>query len=147
MSDMKQASSIDELFSASLDDLADLPSFETPPAGAYILNVTMAVKEINKKQAVEASFEVVETIELADDSATEVAVGTKFSSAFMIGNEYGLGNLKKFLVPFQAHFNAPNIGALIEELKDVQISGTIKTRADKEDPSKIYGSVVNITVS
>lgn len=145
MSDIKQAS-FDDLFSASIDDLADLPSFEVPPAGAYSLSVTCARKEINDKQAIEAAFTVLNTEELADKNDAPVANGTKFSMAFMIGNEYGLGNLKKFLKPFQEHFNAPNIGALLEEIKDVSIVGTLKVRKDKEDPDKKYASVTNITV-
>ena len=61
MSDAKETfTSTDELFAMSLDDLADLPSFETPPAGAYILDVSCDVKTINDKPAVEASFIVVE---------------------------------------------------------------------------------------
>lgn len=146
MSEIKQANSIEDLFNASIEDLADLPSYETPPAGAYILRVSMDVKKINEKDAVEAAFEVIETQELANPSDTPVLAGTKFSQAFLIGNEYGLGNLKKFLAPFQEHYQSANIGALIGEIKDVTIAGTVKTRKDKNDPDKVYGSVVNIAV-
>lgn len=143
----KSFSSMESLFSASIDDLADLPAFEAPPPGSYILSVTLDVKRISEKDAVEASFAVVETGELSDATNKPVAPGTKFSTAFFIENEFGLGNLKKFLVPFQEHFGAANIGALVGEIKDVTISGLITNRKDKNDPDKKYASVSNITVA
>lgn len=148
MPDIKETiGSTDELFAMSLDDLADLPSFETPPAGAYILDVNCDVKDINGKAAVEASFVVVETVELKDPEATPVADGTKFSTAFLLGNKYGVGNMKKFLKPFGAHFQNNSIEALVRDLvKDVRIAATVTNRVDKEDPEKIYGGVKDITV-
>lgn len=140
--------SVDDLLSADLDDLADLPSFETPPAGAYILEVTMDVKPVNGKDAVEASIVVVETTELADKEATPVVAGTKFSQLFMLDNEYGVGNLKKFLKPFAAHFGTSKIGELVRDhIKGVTISAIVKNRKDKNDPDKVYGSLTEITVA
>lgn len=148
MSDAKTFAKIDDLFSASIDDLADLPAFEAPPPGSYVLSVSMEVKEVNKKSAVEASLTVIETVELSDPASdTAVVDGTKFSQLFMIDNEFGVGNLKKFLQPFQAHFGAPNIGVLVSEIKDVTISALIKNRKDKNDPEKVYASVSNITIA
>jgi hypothetical protein len=48
--------SMDQLLGASLDDLDDLPSFETPPPGTYILSVTTEQKKVNDKEAIEARF-------------------------------------------------------------------------------------------
>jgi hypothetical protein len=147
MSEIKAVTSVEDLFSTSIDDLADLASFETPPPGSYILELTMDVKKINEKDAVEASFVVVETVELANAEDKPVVAGTKFSIAYMIGNEFGLGNLKKFLKPFSEHYGQGNIGALLNELKGVTISALIKNRKDKNDPDKVYASISNITVA
>lgn len=147
MSEIKTLNSVEDLFSANIEDLADLPAYETPPAGSYILRVSCDVKKINEKDAVEAAYEVVETVELADPSSTPSVPGTKFSQAFMLNNEYGVGNLKKFLAPFQEHFGAANIGALLGEVKDVTIAATIKNRKDKNDPDKVYASVTNISIA
>jgi hypothetical protein len=148
MSELKTLGSLDQLFSASIDDLADLPAFEAPPPGAYLLRVSCDVKKINDKDAVEAAFTVVETVELEDpEHAKPVANGTKFSQAFLLENEFGVGNLKKFLSPFSQHFGASNIGALLQEIKEVEIAASIKNRKDKNDPEKVYASVTNITVS
>lgn len=135
------------LFAADLDDLADLPSFETPPPGSYILRATVNLKQINKKDAVEASFEVMETVELASPDSAPVAVGTKFSTAFFLDNEYGVGNMKKFLAPFGAHFGIVNIGNLIQEIKDIDIACTVKNRKDKNDETKVYATVENISIN
>ena len=147
MSELKAFGSATDLFAASLEDLADLPAFETPPTGAYILQVSTEVKKVNEKDCVEASFSVVETVELEESTGTPVVAGTKFSQLFMLDNEFGVGNLKKFLAPFAAHYETNNIGELVEtHVKDVQISASIKNRKDKTDPRRVYASVLNITV-
>lgn len=152
MSELKEGfDSVDDLLSANLDDLADLPAFETPPAGAYLLGVRYDVKKVNNKDAVEASYRVEETVELEDKSGETAAVAkdTKFSQLFMLDNKFGIGNLKKSLAPYAAHFGTNNIGKLIRENlnEEVLISGTIKVREDKNDPDKKYASVQNVTVA
>lgn len=140
--------SLDDLFDADLDDLADLASFETPPKGAYVCTVTTIGKQINDKPAVEATFTVVETVELEDSSLTPVAVGTKFSTMYSIGNETGIGSLKKFLAPFAAHFGTGKLGELVRDhVKEITVSLTLKHRKAKDDAEKIYADVRNITVA
>lgn len=148
MSEAQTFTSADALFSQDLDDLADLPSFETPAPGSYILNVTCDSKTIANKPAIEAAFEVVEVVELKNAEDKAVPAGTKFSTAFFLDNEYGVGNLKKFLMPFSAHFGNTNIGNLIrDDLKNVTIAAIVKNRKDKTDPEKVYASVENISVA
>lgn len=139
---------LEDLFAASLDDIADLASFETPPKGVYIGSVSCDVKEINSKPAVEASFVVVETVELENAADKPVAAGTKFSTAFILGNSISEGKLKQFLAPFAAAFGTNNVGELVRDrIKDVSISFVLKHRADKEDKEKFYPDVRNITVA
>lgn len=141
---------LEALFDADLDDLADLPAFETPPPGAYVLSVSMDAKEVNSKNAVEAKITVVETVELEDKSGetVESKPGTQFSQLFMLDNEFGIGSLKTFLKPFAAHFNTNKIGELVRDhVKDVTISATIKNRKDKTDPEKVYARLSNVTVA
>jgi hypothetical protein len=150
MAEKETFASVDDLFNSSIDDLADLPSFEVPPAGSYILEVTCDVKEVAGKQAVEASLTVIETVELADPAAEPVKDGTVFSTLFFLDNKFGVGKLKQFLKPFGAHFNDTNIGNLVRDhVKQVTIAGTVlnrKAKKDSEDPDRIYGSVANISV-
>ena len=144
---LAQFADVNALFAASLDDLADLPSFEAPAPGAYILDVSLDVKEVGGKQCVEAGFVVVELVEAADPEAKVAVPGTNFNTLFMLGNEFGVGNLKKFLAPFAAHFGTNNIGDLVtEHVKNVRIAGSVKNRKDKEDPTKVYASVDNVVI-
>lgn len=143
---------LDALFAASLDDIADLPAFEVPPEGTYIGTVSTDTKEINKKPAVEAEFTIVETSELEDTDAVEVAPGTKFSIAFILGSNIAEGKMKQFLAPFGAHFNESGPGAIgrlvRDHVKEVTIAFTLKHRTNKkgDDPDRIYPDVRNVTV-
>ncbi len=140
--------SLDDLFDADIDDLADLASFETPPKGAYIGMVTLVGKSINEKPAVEATFTVVETVELENADDTPVAAGSKFNLAFLVGNETGLGFLKAFLKPFAEHYGTGNLGALVRDhVQECQVAFTLKHRASKEDKEKVYPVVKNLTVA
>lgn len=139
--------SMDDLLSKSLDDLDDLPSFETPPVGAYVLRVTTDQKEVNGKAAIEAKFTVVETVELKDPQIKPVAADTQFSTLFTL-NEFGVGKLKEFCAPFGEHFNTKNIGELVRDhIKDVTISAYVGNRKDKEDPEKVYATVKVLSIA
>lgn len=147
-SQLKSFDSIDDLFASSLDDLADLASFEVPPKGAYVFNVTTDIKKINDDDYVEASFEVVETVELEDKDAAICAVGTKFNMIFAINNEFGVGKLKKFLAPFGKHFGTGNVGELVRDhVKSVTVAGVLKHRKSKNDEDKVYADVQNLSVA
>lgn len=148
-----QFSDIDELFGADLDDIADLASFETPPTGAYILKVSTEVKDINKKKAVEAQFELVETVELKNgdindkDYIPPSKEGTKFSTAFILGTSVAEGYLKRFLAPFGEHYGTKNVGELVrDKIKEVQIAAVVSRVPDKDDPEKFYARVSKISV-
>ena len=151
--------SLEALFGASLDDIADLPAFEAPPPGAYILDINMDTKKINDKWAIEASFAVVETVALKNDVEgsdgyrAPSAPGTKFSTAFFLkdkdgkANVNGIARMKQLLVPFAEHFGDKDIQKLVTELvKNVRIAAVVTNRADKEDPEKIYAGVRDIMV-
>ena len=143
-----QFANLDDLFAASLDDIADLATFETPPKGSYILSVTTDVKEINKKPAIEAAFTVIETVELDNAADTPSKPGTKFSIAFMLGNPVSEGKLKQFLSPFAAHFGNTNVGQLVrDQIKEVTVAAIMKHRKDKDDPEKVYADLRNVTVA
>lgn len=159
MADNKEAqfSSLEDLFEADLEDIADLAGFETPPAGSYILKVSTETKEINDKPSVVANFEVVETVELKYPDSEDkkyrppVKDGTMFSSAYILGNAVAEGRLKQFLAPFGEHFGVKgkgSVGILVRDtIKDVVIAATVTNRADKEDPEIIYAGIKNIQIS
>lgn len=143
----------DDLFAGSLDDLADLASFEVPPPGAYICTVSTEVKEIGDKKAVEAKYTVVECVELEDKEAKPPEAGATFSVPFFLGVAVSEGKMKQFLAPFAEAFGESGpgaIGRLIRDrIQETTVSLTLKHRFAKEDKLKerAYADVRNITVA
>lgn len=135
------------LLAATLDDVADLPSFEVPAAGHYKLGLTVTVKKINEKDAVEFGYEVREVMELADPTATPPVLGTKFSVAFQIGHPIGLGKFKEAAKPIMEALGTSQFADILSgQVAGMEIYATLKRRVDKEDPDKVYATVSNITV-
>lgn len=129
---------LEQLLGASLDDLDDLPSFECPPPGVYITMVTLEPKEVNKKDAIEASYTIVEVTELADPNSTPPVPGSKFSTLFTM-NPVGIGKLKEFCKPFGEKMGTNSIRELVmDKIKDVTVVVSVKNRPDKTDPDRIY---------
>lgn len=136
------------LLDQNLADIEDLPSFEVPPAGTYQLLVSLSTKTVNEHPAVAADLEIISTVQLANSADTPAVDGTKFGLLFMLDNEFGLGNMKKFLAPFAEHFGTDNVRELVtEKVQNVQITATVKRRVDKEDKEKVYAIVTNIVVA
>ena len=140
------ASGLAGLLAANLDDVADLPSFEVPPAGYYKLALDIEVKKINDKDAVVFKYTVLETLELADATQTPCEVGTKFDTAFMITNEIGLGKFKEAAKPVMEALGTTQFAEILgNQVRGMEVFATLKTRKDKNDPDKVYASVSNIT--
>lgn len=148
---------IENLLDKEIDDLADLPEFKAPHTGIYRLTVTAVPKEIADKAAVEASFVVVDTIELADptlEDSERSKPGDKFSVAFFLqdnegkDSELGFGRLKEFVKPFQAHYGTANLKQLIlENLKEpTSIVAKVERKERRKEAGKFDARVSDITV-
>jgi hypothetical protein len=133
------------LLAGTLDDIEDIPGFETPPPGSYILEVTTDVKEVKGKHCVEANFTVIETVELVDHDAKPVIPGTKFSTLFQLDNIYGKANLKKFMTPFADALGTRDMIQLVAGIRQLRVSCSVGNRPDKNG-ERIYAEVGNITV-
>lgn len=147
--------SIDDLFNASMDDLDDLPPIGVPPSGHYNLTVTFEVKEIgdDKKQVVAADYVVDAINELKDeDERGEVAVGQTFSEFFHLTkkdgtkNLFGIGNLKARLAPHSERFGTKNIGELIQQVKQVAITATIKRTVNRKNEDQFNMQMKDIVL-
>jgi hypothetical protein len=145
MSD-KKLMDVASLLDSNLDAIDDLPEFAVPPNGAYQLKVNFELKEVNKKTCIEAKHTVISVVELENAQETPPKIGDQFSQLFMLDNEFGQGNLKKYAAPFFAHFGIQKYGQLMT-LGEVVIACSVKQRKDKEDPSKVYGRVDNIVIA
>lgn len=140
-------SELDDLLDVTLDDLEDLPEFKPFAAGAHKVAATFEQKEINKKPAIELSFTLLETMELADPSDEPSKPGDTSNTMFMLDNEYGRGNLKKCATPFGEALGFSSIREIIEGVKDVECVILTGIRVDKNDPDKRYLQVKEIHVT
>lgn len=145
--------SVNELFSMSIDDLADLPSFEVPVPGSYVLDTSIAMKQINGRDTIEATFVVVELVEPVkplEDGVRKPVVGDKFNMLFQL-NEIGLRKFKKLIAPIAIATGEKRLQNLVSgSVKDLQIAALVGHRVveNKETgEKKVYGDVSNVSVA
>jgi hypothetical protein len=108
-------SDLDSLLEGSLDDLADLSSFEPFPDGVHKVSVVLTGKVINKHPAVEAKFTYIEPIELAAIDGKTPKAGDTASAAYMLDNEVAQGKFKVIITPISEALGMP-------KLKDVVVA-------------------------
>jgi hypothetical protein len=139
---------ISSLLDSNLDDLADLPEFVVPPAGAYNATIlSIEKKEIGEHPAVEMKFKLNETMELASASDAPVAAGTECGVSFMLDNEFGVGSMKAALKPLQVAFGTNSVRETMEAAKGANIMLVTKVRNGKGDKAdKKYLGVQKIEV-
>jgi hypothetical protein len=146
------ASGLAGLLAANLDDVADLPTFEVPADGYYKLGLTIKLKKINDKDAVEFDYAVLEVMELADATKTPPAIGTKFNEAFQITNEIGLGKFKAAAKPVMETLGTTSFADILgDQVQGMEVFATLKRRVHKDDKSlpeaeqRVYPTVSNLT--
>ena len=124
---------IDSLLAMSLDDLPDLPEFKVYPAGAHRVTMKFEKKQIGTHPAVEAKFTMIATEELTDPAKDQpVDAGTESSVAYMLDNEFGLGNFKELMKPLAAHFDLSSVPEIMEAAANLEVVIVTKTRQNKE---------------
>ena len=139
---------ISSLLDANLDDLADLPEFVVPPAGAYHATIlSIEEKKIGEHPAVEMKFSLQETLELSNATDAPVAPGTECSVSFMLDNEFGVGGMKAALKPLQVALGTASARETMEAAKGCSIMLVTKVRSGKgENADKKYLGIHKIEV-
>lgn len=138
---------LDGLLDSTLDDIADLPSFEPFPAGAHRVLVSMEHKEINEKPSVELELKMLEVLELADPNTAVAPVeGDTCTLAYFLDNEFGLGKFKEVAVPFAAALGVSSLRDVIEQVKDIECVVISNTRPDKKDPERVYMNIKELQI-
>jgi hypothetical protein len=141
------------LLDMSIDDIEDLPGFECPQNGVYVLKFSTAVKVVKMKSGeqdcVEANFEVLECLEQNDPEVDSTKIGTKFSMLFQLGNNVAISKMKELLIPFAEHFNERDLQKLVVDVlkSDTVITASVKRRQDKDDEDKFYPMLSNVVVA
>ena len=137
---------LNDLLAGDLEDLPDMPVFQTWPAGAYRCNVSCELKEVNDKPVVETRYTLKEVLELADSTAVVPLVGATNSEAFFLDNALGIGKMKEFLKPFAVKFGENQVQALIGMIINIEVDVVNKPRKDKNDKEKTYFTSIAIEV-
>lgn len=151
---MSENTILDEsLLDMNIGDIEDLPGFEAPYAGEYLLKLDAAVKVVNEKQTVELGYEVMECVKKNSDTDPDTKPGTKFSQLFFLTGEpdavkVSLGRLKEVLLPLAEKLGEGNLLLLVRDhLKGVQIKATCSRRQDKTDKERYYPTVKNVDLA
>jgi hypothetical protein len=130
-----------DLLDATLDDLADLPTFAAFPVGAHRATMKLEIKEINKKTAVEIKLVGHETVELSNPSDAPIKDGDETNVLYILKNndgspnEIAQGKLKIALAVIKEKFGfdaSMSNRAVIEAVKDgFEVVAVTKQRENK----------------
>lgn len=133
------------LLDRELDDIEDLPGFECPVDGQYLLTMKMALKEVSNRPAVEVGYEVMDTLKKDNEEDTTTVAGTKFSQLCFLkpkpggdaeSVKYSIDQLKKLTKPIAQRVGEGNLLKLITEhlSTGMIVSAKVVGKTDKENP-------------
>lgn len=144
---------LESLLDADMDDLEGLPPMGTPPTGHYNLLLTMKTGDVNDKEAVIATYEVVSINEIKDEEeAGDVKVGQTFNENFILkkkdgkANTTSIGALISRLEPFKAHFGTSKVGETVDKVVQVLISASIRRVPQKDNPEFYNARLSDIVI-
>jgi hypothetical protein len=148
MSDINNLDDIGDLLDKNLDDIADLPEFKTFHPGAHKVKINWERKDFDKVvdgvkkkvPSMQLTLTYIEVIEHADAKHNDepAKAGDKCSTSYDLTNEFALGALKKATASLKSHLGAATVGDVIRGSNDFEVAAITKTRADKNDKSKLY---------
>ena len=139
-----------DILDKTLDEIEDLPGFDVPYNGRYLLKANRKIKTIAEKLCVEVDLEVMECLKKDNDTDPDTTVGTKFSQLYFLQGEedsvrISLGLLKQFLAPIAEATGESNLKVLIKDhLNDVLIGATVVRRKDSKNPEVFRARLSNI---
>ncbi len=142
-----------DLLDMNLEDIEDIPGFEAPYAGEYVLRLAAEIKDINKIKYLEIGYEVVECTKKNNDEDPDTIPGTKFSQLFALTGDadrvkQSLGYCKKLLAGVAESVGEGNLLILVRDhLPGMMTTATLNRRQDKEDKEKFYPIVKNLRVA
>jgi hypothetical protein len=142
-----------DLLDISLDEIEELPGFECPYNGDYVLNLTASMKKINDKWGVEMQYEVVECLEKNNPEDPDTIPGTKFSQLFFLeGKPEAVKVAKSFLKillrDVAEELGESNLLILVRDhLKNLRVRATVLRRKDKHEEDVYRPNVKNMTLA
>lgn len=134
------ALNLDQLLDTSISDLADLPEFKQPPAGAHRCYFNLSAKEVNGEPALVMNFKVIETLELEVETDKPLEAGDEFDITSTMTNEFGQGLVKSVAAKACAAQGVDpetvTLGQSFEPFIGGEVIAFTGLRVDKKDKSK-----------
>lgn len=150
------------LLDRDLETIEDLPGFEVPSNGEYLLKLTTSIKPVNGSVTVETSYEVVECVKKDNETDPDATVGTKFSNIYTIdaqkhandptkkaeSEKLGFGKLKELVAGVAESTGEGNLLVLVRDtLASALVRANVSRRQDKEDKERFYPIVKNLMLA
>jgi hypothetical protein len=134
------ALNLDQLLDTSISDLADLPEFKQPPAGAHRCYFNLSAKEVGGEPALVMNFKVIETLELEVETDKPMEAGDEFDITSTMTNEFGQGLVKSVAAKACAAQGVDpetvTLGQSFEPFLGGEVIAFTGLRVDKKDKSK-----------
>jgi hypothetical protein len=138
---------LDALLDVTLDDLEDLPEFKPFSAGAHTAILSLSRKTIADHPAIEASFKLMETLELSDTNEDNPSKpGDEATTAYFLDNEFGRGKFKKLCKPLAKALGVTKLSEIVEQCQGIEVAIVTNIRVDKNDTSKKYLNIMQLDV-
>lgn len=139
---------LDALLNCNLSDIEDLPDFARLPMGAFKLKgVKSEVGETKKKEGkINFIFSLTEVVEVSPEHAADVPPVGSLTS-FQYSGEFGVKKFKKIFLDVLNAANCTTISQFMDQFDSLEFLCTVKSRADKEDPTKVYSEIQTIVLS
>jgi hypothetical protein len=150
---MSDTQAVEFNLDSSLDDIADLPGFATPPTGVYkvLLAKGMEQKVVADHPAIDMPMTIQEVLEVKPEALNPgeelPKIGDIASTVFMLDNDTGKGKLKEVLKPISAAVGETTVRAILEKTKGLELIVVMKRIQDKKDKDKYYSNIVKLEVA
>lgn len=124
---------LDALLDTTLDDLADLPSFEAWPAGTYQAQIIeLGMKAIGAHPSFCFKLKNKGVVELTEEDAVPPKEGDETELVFMMDNEIGQGKLKEVSSGVMETLGATTFRQLKDTAKGVEVIVVLNRKFSKE---------------
>lgn len=137
-----------DLLDSSVEELAELDSFEAFPPGTYRLKIGWELKLINNKPTVELKYECLETLELAKVTDEPIEPGKKSSILYYLykndgsTNDMGQGFLRKIIEELHKTFGGETSKEVMLNSEGAEIIATLGIKSDEKGDKNTIKSIV-----
>lgn len=131
--EMSELDLFTSLLETHVDNIEDLPEFETFPLGSYNFKcekLEVSIDQAKGSAAIKGIFSLVAALELVNDEDEAPKEGSLLSQQW--GKEFGLKKFKKVFLPNFEAMQCNTLAEFIDQAAGMEFTMTIGHRKDKE---------------